>query len=251
MSYGILVAKPGFNAEDPTIDRKNFTFDSRLEHFQFKREDKATVTFASDTTMQIPHGRSYPSAFLAFMKKSGNTYWQTTFTNIGTNDAYVGDTNLSLEGETGDQMTYFLFTKPIDPSAVAPAVTTGGYGILSVIPGADANNPTETDINFTSGWGSLIIYQEMNFQLNISAGGDTQSSSQAHGMGYPPAFLATVNDGLNLYTEPLLYADFTDSLSAEIRVDETNVTAFASTTSGFGAITFDLRVHLFTEELGV
>lgn len=246
MSYGIITSKPGVNVSDPTVERKDLTFDSRLEHFQYQTTDK--VVFTGSGVETIAHNLGYAPAFMAWIKENGQSQWRTVFRNVGEFEAYVDNTNLYLYGNTGDTIRYFLFTKPINPATVTDKVTTGGYGIISVIPGANANEPRLHEINFSSDFGSLIIYKELNFTIEISGAGTT-TSTQSHGMGYAPTFIASVYDGLNYYTEPFIYADFTDQVTLSVLVDTTNVVAECSVTSSFVPMTAQFKVHLLTEDL--
>jgi hypothetical protein len=51
------------------------------------------------------------------------------------------------------------------------------------------------------------------------------------------------------YTEPYVFADGADLLTAVVRMDSTNVTAEVNASAIFVPLTIDFRIHVFTEEL--
>lgn len=250
MSYGIFVSKDGFAANDPGTELKNLTLDTTKEHFQFKRENADTVIFGSTGLQTIAHGLGFAPAFLAFIKRSGNSYWTAIYQSTGNFDAYVDSTNLYLYGQIGDKIRYYLFTKPIDPTITTPQVDYTGYGIMASAEGYDVRHTEEKNISYNSNWGSLMIYQEINLSVTVSVAG-TQTNSQAHNMGYSPSFMATVYDGStgDFFTEPYVFADGSDLLTGIVRMDSTNVTVEVNASALFVPITFSFRIHLFTEEL--
>lgn len=247
MSYGLKIAKEGFDANDPTIDRKNLTFDSTLEHFQFRTSGSLTYTVAELKT--IAHNLGYVPAFIAYIKKNGSTKWEFLYRNSSFQDAYVDDTNIYIYGELGDQVRYYIFTKPLDSTVVTDVYQEGGYGIISVVPNANANEPRESEINFNSAWGSFIILKEFTLDLEVTTAG-TYTETTAHGMGYAPAFIANVYDGFNYYPNPFIFDDlFGLEIKLKVYVDSTNITVECEASASAVPLTAEYRVHLFTESL--
>lgn len=253
--YGIRVVRPGYDANDPNLDRRNVTFDSTMEHLQF--QDKYYQTHTWDTTglKTIPHGLGFAPMFLAYLKKNGSNKWVTAFTNTGKNDVYVDKDNLYVFGEVGDIMTTILISKPMDPAEVGKGdlIRTGGYGIVSVVPGADANSPYEADINVHTGLNSLIIYDTI--EIDILNPTTTTRVSKPHGLPYVPGWLGAYylrGDFVveELVTEPFHAADFTDYTSIYVEMDETNVTAVVDSSADLSDLEYNFKIRIFTFELG-
>lgn len=244
--YGMIAAAEGFNVLNPGLDQRNINFDSREEHFQFYKTGK--VSFTSTTTQSISHGLSYEPGFIAYIKESGDNYWHSIFFNSGDHEAYVDSSNLYLFGENGDEIRYYLFNHPVDPNDDTDVIIQDNVGLLSVVPGANINKPKRKEINFNSNWGSLIIFKTIDLSVSVPSTG-TYTNSTAHGMGYTPAYIASVSDGTNSYTEPYIVPGAFSNIGLFVRMDSTNVTAEASGSGVFVPMTAKFKIHILTEEL--
>lgn len=99
MPYVVEVSKEGFDVDSCEI--KDMVFTSQAN--QYKISMTGSLTFVGSTTTSIAHGLSYTPSFLAFAKIDLFSYYRPY------QNAYVDDTNLYIEGNAGDIVSYFIF----------------------------------------------------------------------------------------------------------------------------------------------
>lgn len=99
--YGIKISKPGFDVK--TASPENLILTSQAN--QYKIHIKGSLSYTSTGTKVILHGLPYTPAYIAFIKKSYNSYYNFA---LGGQD-YVNDIYLVLGAENGDVISYIIF----------------------------------------------------------------------------------------------------------------------------------------------
>ena len=239
----IRSTKAGYNADDPDVANKNLNFDSRFKYLQYKNDLLGNLSYTSDTTKTVTHDLGYLPAFLSYIKENGDSYWHNLYRVYLTHSAVIDDTELNIYAKNGDEVSYVIFVRPVeDAPAQNDFVVEDDYGILVLPTDKTLETVKEDEVLFYSQWGCAIIVKELSIAVSVTGSGN-YSSSEAHGLNYTPAFTGFINNGSFRFADPFVFIDMGGATLAEIRVDDTNVTARVETTDS-GSYTYYFRINL-------
>ena len=249
--YTIKISKEGFDVK--TAADKDLIFNAATPSMNFIRSSSGfgQITFVADGTQTVAHGLGYIPTFMCFIKKSGETYWKVLYRDSGSQEAYSDNANLNIYAQTGDQVRYYIFFQPgeTESGIAGVEVERTGIGFMLSRPGFDVKTCKAHELAFNSNWGRLMVQQTFDLAVEVTGAGFFSATS-AHGLGYSPAFLAMIKSSTNIFPNPFVFADFSDSDLEEVRIDSTNITAIINTTLiPPSPITVNFKVHLFTEDL--
>jgi len=244
--YGIKASKDGedvFTATD-----KNLAFTSKAISPKIKASGTLTFT-ASPETQTVAHGLAYIPQILLFLKASGDSFW--TFLATG---HYVDATNVSVTRNNGDQVRYYILYNPLADSFTGTSQGTNNIGMKVSESGESPFTTNFEDLIYTSELESIMIQATFDETLSVTTDDLTDyTSTDAHGIGYTPAFLTTVkfNTGAADYNYPYQYITGDPAPTDVIysTIDGTNIT-YHGAMSSFGApLTVYFRTHIFNLEI--
>jgi len=99
--YGIKISKAGYDVK--TADPENLIMTSEAN--QYKIHLSGSLSYTSTETQTVTHNLAYTPAYIAFIKKSANSYYNFA---LGGQD-YIDPTELVLGADNGDEISYIIF----------------------------------------------------------------------------------------------------------------------------------------------
>lgn len=231
MSVGARVSKPGFDVT--TAAMKDRVFDSASFTLKSPTTLNGTITFSSDTTTLIAHGKSYIPGFFCFIKLSGETKWRILYEDsngVLGRGVFIDAGNLNVIGKTGDVVRYFILVDPVQETVTSTKLGSKN-GIEISKTGINIEDAQDYQLGFSSEVEEFMIYNELTLTVNQVGGGayPQVSANSAHGLSYPPAFYGYITAG-SITGEIIPYiGDYPslsiDGLAVEIFCDATNIWA--------------------------